>query len=227
MWALWTGHTTFHASPQFAKSQKPSTTKRKVHTCKHLCSHLYFAPPPQGERVEGWGAVNPELGGSKDQFSSRSSHLQPATGCWVARPAPPRAKFRFLQQPDHTAQRTADANEKWRVGLPRCGRPFSLTGRVAGAVRSTANARLSCSVVAAAVACVRSARFWERTAATRWAWPRRRLRACRWEAARACTAGLGGRRLSTGVTVERPPAQVLPPNPVRPGKLKGALRSPR
>lgn len=166
----------------------------------------------------------------QDQFSSRSSRLQPATGCWVARPAPPRpapSKVSIFAATGHTAQRTADANEKWRAGLPRCGRPFSLTGRVAGAVRSTANARLSSSVVAAAVACVRSARFWERTAATRWAWPRRRLRARRWEAARACTAGLGGRRLSTGVTVEGPPAQVLPPNPVRTGKLKRALRSPR
>lgn len=173
-------------------------------------------------------------GESRTRWIQRSILQQviaPPACHWVLgrppRPAPSKVSISAATGSDHTAQRTADANEKWRAGLPRCGRPFSLTGRVAGAVRSTANARLSSSVVAAAVACVRSARFWERTAATRWAWPRRRLRACRWEAARACTAGLGGRRLRTGVTVEGPPAQVLPPNPVRTGKLKGALRSPR
>lgn len=139
-------------------------------------------------------------------------------------PAPPRPERGFDSRSNPTRPHCGGdrgCHNEWRAGLRRLRSRSSQTGRPAGAARNTAIAQLSSSVVAAVVACARCARCWVRTAATQWAWPKRRLRACRWGATGACTAGLGGWRLSTGVRPREGQPRGLRQIPLRPGNPRG------
>lgn len=118
----------------------------------------------------------------RDQGSSPSPAPFAPTRHWeLGRQPRPEQGFDSRSHPTgYTAGVDRGCHSEWRVRQPACRSPSRPTGLAAGAALSTANARLSSSVAAAAVACARCARCWVPTAATRWAWPRRRLRACRW-----------------------------------------------